>query len=169
MAPIDRPTARPTKPVIRVHGPAQAEPQACERVLRSLPGWFGIEQSLHSHVSNVARQLTFVAEAGGQLIGFMSLVPGPGHCWDLDCLAVEAAWRGRGVGRQLQDHAERWLAARGARVMQVLTLAESHPSPEYAQTRAFYEAVGYVCGDDLDEGWPLHLPLVQMTKALLPG
>jgi len=155
-------------PPIRVYGPARAEPQDCERVLRSLPGWFGIESSLRGHVANASRQPTFVAESQGQLIGFMSLQPGPDQVWALDCLAVEAPWRGRGVGRQLQTFAEHWLAARGGRVMQVLTLAESHPCPAYAQTRAFYEAVGYVNGDGAGDGWALHLPVVRMTKALPP-
>jgi GNAT superfamily N-acetyltransferase len=157
------------QPPIHVRGPVRAEPLACERVLRSLPGWFGIEASLHGHVGRLARQPTFVAESQGELIGFMSLQPGPDRVWALDCLAVEARWRGQGVGRQLQASAEHWLAAKGGRVMQVLTLAESHPCPAYAQTRAFYEAVGYVCGDDLADGWSMHLPVVQMSKALSPA
>jgi hypothetical protein len=32
----------------------------------------------------------------------------------------------------------------GARILQVKTLAESHPSRHYAETRAFYESAGYL-------------------------
>ena len=51
-------------------------------------------------------------------------------------------------------------------VGQVKTLAASHPSPEYAQTRAFYEALGYVPLEVFPTLWAAHLPVLQLVKAL---
>jgi hypothetical protein len=54
----------------------------------------------------------------------------------------------------LQEHAERWLASQGARILQVKTIAATAPSPEYAETRRFYAALGYVPA----ETCPGHVP-----------
>ncbi|MFY9509927.1 MAG: hypothetical protein WAQ05_03000, partial [Rubrivivax sp.] len=62
--------------------------------------------------------------------------------------------------------AEQWLAARRARQLQVVTLSDSHPSPEYAQTRAFYTAVGYAPSDTAPVSGAEHLPVLQLVKRL---
>ena len=55
----------------------------------------------------------------------------------VNSLGVLASHRRRGVGRVLMDHAERWLADRGATVIELDTLASS---PESVP---FYKAIGY--------------------------
>jgi ribosomal protein S18 acetylase RimI-like enzyme len=56
-------------------------------------------------------------------------------------MAVDPAWRRHGIGRQLVDEA---IARARVAVLQVKTLADAHPSPEYAQTREFYRAMGFL-------------------------
>lgn len=56
-----------------IRGPVTGVERQCERVLRPLPEWFGIEESLVEYASNTATLPTFVAQDEGQLTGFLSL------------------------------------------------------------------------------------------------
>jgi GNAT superfamily N-acetyltransferase len=138
----------------------------CERVLRTLPLWFGQEESLLEYARNTARFKTFVAEEDARVIAFLSLQCHFQSSWEVNCIAVDAACRNRGVGRALQRRAEEWLIGEGARTLQVKTLAASHPSPEYAQTRKFYESVGYLPMEVFPALWGAGLPVLQLVKVL---
>lgn len=54
-------------------------------------------------------------------------------------------------------------------MLQVKTLAASHPSHEYALTRLFYERIGYVSLEVFPELWAPHLPVLQMVKFIGHG
>jgi len=63
---------------------------------------------------------------------------------------------------------ERWLQERGVRFLQVKTLADSHPSKEYAETRAFYASLGYKPLEVFLTLWGPRLPVLQLVKYLAP-
>ena len=147
-------------------GPVSGVQTACERVLRTLPRWFGIEESLLEYASNTAHLPTMVAKDGETIIGFLSLQRHFQDSWEVNCIAVDLAYRGRGVGRELHRRAEAWLAQQGGRYIQVKTLAPAHPSREYAETRKFYEALGYTRLEVFGELWGPNLPVLQLVKSL---
>lgn len=151
---------------MQIDGPATGVAAECEAVLRTLPRWFGIESSLLSYVRDTEMLPTFAARAAGDLLGFLTLREHFPEAWEVHCIAVRASERGRGVGKALHLHVERWLAARGARVLQVKTMAAACPSPEYAQTRVFYSRIGYVALQEFPELWGPHLPVLQLVKWL---
>ncbi len=139
-----------------------------ERILRSLPQWFGDEKSLDQYVRDTSLYPTFVATVDDKISGFITVKqPFPASA-EIHCMAVEASSRGQGLGRELVDHAKAWATATGSRFLQVKTLAESHPSPEYAQTRAFYVAMGFVPLEVFPELWSRHNPCLQMMLYLPP-
>ena len=139
---------------------------ACETVLRSLPRWFGVEAALQAYVDDTQRLPTFSMHAGQDLVGFVTLRPHFTPSWEVHCLAVHADRRGQGLGTQLMQQAERWAVAQGARLMQVKTIADTHPSPEYAQTRAFYAARGYLPLEVFPTLWSPQHPVLQLVKVL---
>jgi GNAT superfamily N-acetyltransferase len=139
---------------------------ACEAVLRSLPRWFGVEAALREYVEDTQRLPTFGVHAGQDLIGFVTLRPHFTPSWEVHCLAVHADRRGQGLGTQLIQQAETWAAAQGALLMQVKTIADSHPSPAYAQTRAFYAARGYLPLEVFPTLWSPQHPVLQLVKVL---
>jgi ribosomal protein S18 acetylase RimI-like enzyme len=81
------------------------------------------------------------AETGGATVGYACYGPiaCTVHSWDLYWIAVEHARRGSGIGRRLLEAAESAISARGGRQVYV----ETSSRPDYAATRAFYEARGY--------------------------
>ncbi len=138
----------------------------CERILRSLPRWFGIEESLLEYVRDSERFPTFLARVEGKPVAFVTVRQHFHHSWEVHCIVVEAAHRGSGIGRRLHEHVESWLQCQGAQVLQVKTLASSHPSPEYAETRGFYARLGYTPLEVHPALWGPKLPVLQLVKCL---
>lgn len=147
-----------------IEGPVANVEAECERILRSLPEWFGVESALVEYVKDSARLPTFVVKESRQIVGFVSLRRHFVHSWEVSCIAVHRDRRGEGYGRTLLERAENWAAGEGAKLLQVKTLAESHPSPEYQQTRAFYTRMGYMPVEVLPTLWSASNPCLQMLK-----
>jgi len=151
---------------MQIRGPITSLAKESERILRTLPKWFGDEKSLLEYAANTDRLPTFVAEESGEVLAFLSLRRHFEEAWEIDCMAVASHRRGSGVGRKLHSEAEGWLKLQGARVLQVKTLAESHPSPEYAETRQFYRRHGFRPLEVFPHLWAPHLPVLLMVKDL---
>ena len=78
----------------------------------------------------------------GRVAGYAcwGLTPLTDGVYDLYWIAVEAQLHGRGIGRAILDAVEQRVRAGGGRMV----LIETASKPEYAATRAFYAATGYV-------------------------
>ena len=59
-------------------------------------------------------------------------------------MGVARKERRRGVGQALVSQIVVDLVSSGVKLLGVQTLGPSDPSPAYAQTRAFYEAMGFL-------------------------
>ena len=79
-----------------------------------------------------ARLLPPMDSARYQVIAALGQVRG-----EVNSLGVLKSHRRRGIGRALMEYAERWLADRGAVVIELDTLATS------TESVPFYEAIGY--------------------------
>ena len=117
---------------------------ACEALLRSLPAWFGIEQAILDYRKDVESLETLVVRDHAGLVGFLTLKQPYPESAEIRVMAVRAEVHGRGVGRALVGKAERLLRDRGTRFLQVKTLGEGRPDENYARTRGFYRALGFV-------------------------
>ena len=151
---------------MQYEGPIAGIATDAERILRTLPKWFGIEESLQEYVRDTETFPTFVARVGSRIIGFLTVREHFPRAWEVHCLAVEVTSRNQGVGRGLHAHVEKWLAARGVRFLQAKTIAASSPSVEYAETRAFYVALGYEPLEEFPLLWEPRLPVLQLVKEL---
>jgi len=149
-------------------GPLADTSSDCEGILRSLPRWFGIEESLLEYVRDADRFPTFHVLENGRSVGFLTAREHFHQSWEVHCIGVLAKRRGQGLGKKLHAHVERWLEERGVRFLQVKTLADSHPSKEYAETRAFYASLGYVPQEVFPTLWGPRLPGLQLVKHLAP-
>ncbi len=150
---------------VNVSGPVNAPAAHAERILRTLPQWFGIEEALLQYAADASRFPTFTASKEDP-VAFLTLREHFPGSWEVHCVAVQASHRGLGIGRRLHQEAEYWLQQQGARILQVKTLAPEHPSPEYAETRRFYEAMGYVPLEVFPTLWGPKLPVLQLVKSL---
>jgi GNAT superfamily N-acetyltransferase len=150
---------------LQLIGPTNTAGPHCERILRSVPRWFGIEHALLEYVADAARFPTFLV-ADREPVAFLTVREHFPQSWEVHCIAVHASRRRTGLGHCLHEHVESWLRARGVEILQVKTLALSHPSPEYAETRRFYSAMGYAPLEVFPTLWGPKLPVLQLVKSL---
>lgn len=152
--------------VLELRGPRTRAGAQCERVLRSLPEWFEVEEAIVQYGVDSARYPTFALWNGRELIGFGTVRKHYGPTWELHCLAVRSDWLGRGLGTRLLRRAETWVRSQGGRFLQVKTVGPSHPSREYRGTRAFYARLGYEPVEEFHGLWGPRCPCLQLIKYL---
>jgi ribosomal protein S18 acetylase RimI-like enzyme len=142
------------------------DPEAVERLLRSLPDWFGVEESLIEYVSDATRKPTYLAlSTSGDVVGALLVTRHfPGSA-EMHLLAVDPGVHRSGIGRALVDEFERDMASDGVRLLEVKTQGPSRQDEHYATTLAFYLAMGYEPLDEILDYWPEN-PCLILVKVL---
>lgn len=138
----------------------------CEAIIRGLPAWFGLEEGIVEARGYLDTQKGFVAEEGGEVIGFLTYAAAFRESAEITWMAVATGAHRRGVGRALTEALVSNARAEGRELLLVKTLAESHPSPEYAATRAFYRSMGFLPLDVLPDLWGPANPCLLMVRPL---
>ena len=97
--------------------------------------------------------------------GFLCVKQHTRHAAEVYVMGVRREHHRRGIGRALVAEAESWCRAQGVRYLQVKTLGPSRPDPGgYDDTRAFYEAVGFVPLEELHGLWDEGNPTLILVK-----
>lgn len=142
------------------------DPAAVDGILRRLPDWFGIEDAIQSYVEDAAAMPSFLATLDDQVVGVALVQRHFQSSAEVHLIAVDPGHRGRGVGSMLVAAVEDDLRADGVRILQVHTVGPSFDSAPYAETRAFYEAVGFIPLQEF-EGIDWDGPTLVFVKSLL--
>lgn len=138
----------------------------CRDVLDDLPEWFGLPEAKASYVAAAAGLPMLAGLVDGRAVGFVSLKPQTEIAVELYVLGVRRAYHRRGIGRALIESAARWASLQGRHFLTVKTLAASQPDPNYAATRCFYEALGFLPLEVFPTLWDVDNPCLLMVKPL---
>jgi GNAT superfamily N-acetyltransferase len=118
--------------------------KAVDRILRSLPTWFGIEDAIVAYVEQVATaDASFLAVVDDRVVGVALVERRSPELAELALIAVHAEHRGAGTGRAIVEAVATWAAVAGAARLEVHTVGESYEYAGYAATRAFYGSCGF--------------------------
>lgn len=147
----------------RLEGATDAS--SCDAIIASLPGWFGDEDGLRQCAAAVRSQPGFVVERDGQVLAFLTVVRPRPQTAEISWMAAHADHRGAGHGRALIDALVTDLHATDVRFLAVKTLSDRHPDLSYAETRAFYGAMGFMPLMDLDV-WGPESPAMLLVRSL---
>jgi ribosomal protein S18 acetylase RimI-like enzyme len=143
---------------------------ACDAIIRSLPYHFGDPGGRDDCARAVRRDPGLVAVAGGEVVGFLTVVRHFPAAAEITWMAVRADRRRQGLGGRLIAHLCASLRAEGCRLLLVMTLSALYKEPQradsYAQTRAFYRAHGFLDARDLPDHWPSN-PALLMVRPLV--
>lgn len=142
--------------MIRPLAPEDAE--ACDAIVLTLPYHFGDEAGRAICAEAVRTQAGLVAVEESEVVAFLTLARRDPRSAEITWMAVRADRRGRGIGRRLVERAVDDLSRERVAFLSVLTVAESEPdwreTDNYADTRAFYRALGFVpLRELLLDGW----------------
>ena len=149
-----------------ISGPHPKCGALAEPILRALPGWFGIEEAIVEYIAAIDRLETFIAEDGAETVGFMTVERRFERAAELHVLAVLPSFHRQGIGRSLLEASESYCQGVGIEFLQVKTLSPKRESEEYAKTRLFYEAAGFVPLEEFPTLWGPANPALQMIKSL---
>jgi len=153
------------------------DPDTVNRLLRSLPGWFGIESSVAHYVAKAHELPTYLAlpatESPGRVaerqpVGVLLAARHFRDSAEIYLMAVKPSLHRRGIGRALVEELETDLIADSAHLLQVKTLGPSQPDAGYDQTRKFYARTGFRPLEEIHGLWPGN-PCLLMVKVLEPA
>ena len=147
--------------VVEIVDPAERS-RTCDRILRSLPEWFGIAEAVDAYVREVAALRTLACEDAG----FLALKTHSPYAAEIHVMGVLRERQGQGIGTALVAAAEERLRGEGVEYLQVKTLGPSRPSAPYERTRAFYEKVGFRPLEEIHGLWSEGNPCLVMVKRL---
>ena len=139
---------------------------ACVAIGRALPAWFGIEAGLAAMRVELERGHGFAATRAGRVVGFLTLQSVFPETWEITWMAVPPDAHRQGIGSRLVERAVGHCHGAGGRLLLVRTLADLHPSPEYARTRAFYRAAGFLRVAVLPEEWDADNPCLLLGRPI---
>lgn len=138
---------------------------ACVEILRALPQWFGLEQPILDYGRDLESLDGAVALEDQTYVGFVGLKRYGTASVEINVIGVRPEHRRSGIGRRLLRYAEEHLVGPRIRLLHMKTLAPSHPDPNYAETRAFWEAMGFI-PMDAHLLWGDENPCLVMVKPL---
>ena len=138
----------------------------CRRILDALPEWFGIPEANDDYVAFADAAPTVVASIDGDDVGLLTLKLHSRYAAEVHLIAVMPDHHRHGVGRKMLEHAERRLASSGVEFLQVKTLSEKRPDPNYDKTRQFYLAQGFRPLEEFPTLWDPSNPALQLIKSL---
>lgn len=126
------------------------DPDACDRIVRALPDWFGLEEGIREAETAVRTQQGLVVEEDAEVVAFVTWNRPRPVSAEITWMAVRMDRRRHGHGRALIEELVARLRAEDVRWLFVKTLSDREPSTHYEETRAFYEATGFDPALDLD-------------------
>lgn len=150
-------------------------PGAVDRLLRSLPDWFGVESAIVEYVVKAHELPTYLAWPARESpalgsespVGVLLAARHFPESAEIYLMAVEPAMHRRGIGRALAEALEGDLIADGVELLQVKTLGPSRPDVGYDRTRQFYARMGFRPLEEIHDLWPGN-PCLIMVKVLHP-
>jgi GNAT superfamily N-acetyltransferase len=148
-------------------------PGTVERLLRLLPGWFGIESATLGYIESARTMPAYLARPAGDPdappSGVLLAARHFPEAAELHLMAVDPARHHSGAGRALVAALEADLAADGVRFLQVKTLGPSDPDAGYTATRAFYASVGFQPLEEIGGLWPESACLIMIKSIAAPA
>jgi GNAT superfamily N-acetyltransferase len=125
-------------------GDGAVKTSLCAQIIAELPMWFGRPESNDRYIRSIIDREAFAGTIDGHSLGLIALEYHFAVTCNIWWLGVRLAAHRRGLGRALIERAAGHARARGCRRLAVETMSPRARSPEYALTRRFYEAAGFV-------------------------
>lgn len=118
--------------------------EICEKILRQLPEWFGIEASTLEYINNVLDKEMVIIKSDEEIIGFLSLDTLEKSTSEIYVMGINPNYHRLGLGRKLINYAIKSCRLSDKKLLLVKTLSDSVDNKEYFISRSFYSSCGFV-------------------------
>ncbi len=136
------------------------------KVLDALPAYFGIEEAKQEYINKSAMLPFWCAKNNEEEVGFITIKKTMPKCAELYVMGVLSEYHHQHIGSDLLYHAELWCKENGFAYLQVKTLSDDSDDINYAKTRAFYEANGFVGVEVFPTLWDKRNPCLLLIKKI---
>ena len=144
----------------------KGNPEYCERVLRALPDWFGIESATLEYIK-ISRELPMIVASNEDgIAGFVSLKHHSPFTAEVYVMGVVPEHHRNGIGRRLLNEAEKILATKGTEFLQVKTVSADRSCAFYDKTRLFYQSYGFKEVEVFPTLWDEFNPCLLLIKTI---
>ena len=138
----------------------------CNDILRSLPDWFGIEESIVEYVAGVADKPFYAVYDSDTPVGFVSIKVHNQYTAEIYVMGIKESHHGQGLGRKLVEYCEDFCRMGGMEFLTVKTLDASREDAFYERTRKFYLAMGFKPLEVFPTLWDEANPCLFMAKCV---
>jgi len=135
-------------------------------IVRKLPNWFGIEESIVNYVKEVQDYLFYACFNHKEAIGFIALKQHNQYTVEIAIMAVLLEYHKQGIGKKLVDISEQRLRREKIQFLTVKTLDASRFDESYSKTRKFYQAVGFLPLEVFPTLWDKANPCLFLCKVI---
>jgi len=138
----------------------------CNDILRSLPNWFGVEESIIDYVNKVRLMPLWAALDCEEVVGFLALKTHNIYTSEISVMGVLPEYHRSGIGRQLIENCEQFCLKSKTEFLTVKTLDDTVASNSYSKTRNFYLSLGFRPLEVFPLHWDENNPCLFMAKYL---
>ncbi|MCK5811905.1 MAG: GNAT family N-acetyltransferase [Clostridiales bacterium] len=136
----------------------------CDKILRTLPEWFGIESAIVEYNQKV-KQLDFIKiKYQQEVIGFCAYQVNYGINCDLYVLGIYRDFHRFGIGSKLIEYINDEVKKQEVKYLSVKTLSDKHVDSYYERTRNFYIKNGFYPFEEFKDLWGKENPCLLMIK-----
>jgi len=138
----------------------------CDKVLHSLPDWFGIESAISDYIQGVEKGVFISAYIDGKSVGFASMHETSVYADEIYVIGVLRENHRMGIGRRLIEICSEECRKNGKMFLLVKTISERLDDPFYKNTREFYKSTGFLELEELPSLWGENNPCLNMIKLM---
>jgi len=151
---------------IRLIDDLDEKSRIAQEVLEALPEWFGIPEAREDYIRDSRSMPFFAAYADGLPVGFIALATHNENTAEIHVMGIKKPYHRQGIGAALIASAEDFCRMDGYALLEVKTLDAARENAEYAGTRAFYQAMGFLPLECIPELWGEANPCLIMVKPI---
>jgi GNAT superfamily N-acetyltransferase len=138
----------------------------CNDILRDLPSWFGIEDSIVDYVKQVKLMPFYAVFDNDHPIGFVAIKDHNAYTAEICVMGVLKEYHRHGIGKQLVNACVEYCLYNNIEFLTVKTLDESRESESYRKTRLFYQSLGFKPLEVFPLLWDEDNPCLFMVKCI---
>ena len=145
---------------------ASEKSEIVEKIILSLPRWFGIDSANEMYINEVKKYKMIASFDENKAVGFLSIKETSNVAVEIYLIGVLPEFHRFGIGKKLFYAAYSHMKKRGFKYFTVKTLDPAREDEGYQKTRFFYESLGFEKLETFPDLWSKENPCLMLIKTI---